>query len=101
MKTRKPKTYTGSAPDLSVFHEIGRVNAENSIWVVFAKPGKDWQNLKVILLNGRKAKANFLIAWSTFRNGFAENVEINVMREHCPQLHDQLLRFLSEYFAHV
>jgi hypothetical protein len=92
---KKEKTYLGKAPDLTQFSEIDRLQWDGATWVVFHKRGTDWQSLKVILLTGRRVKANYLLTWSIFRQDFADTHDLVVMEEHSYGLYDQL-RILCE-----
>lgn len=75
---------------MTQFYEITRIEWDKSTWIVFWKKGADWQNLKVVLLNGRRVKANYLMAWSKFRQEFADNHDRATMIEHAPGLFNSL-----------
>lgn len=95
---KKKKTYLGIAPDLTVFSEIGRFEWDGATWVVFLKKGTDWQNFKVMLLNGRRVKANYTLGWSKFRGEFADNSDREIMLEHSPGLYDNILSIAKKQF---
>ncbi len=96
---KKRKTYLGKAPDLTQFSELARIQWDGATWVVFCKPGTDWQSLKVILLTGRRIKANYLLGWSKFRQDFSDGYDITAMIEHAEALYHKLRDLCESKFA--
>ena len=93
---KKEKTYLGKAPDLSKFSELCRFEYDGSIWVVFNRAMDDWQNLRIMLLSGRRRKANYCISWSLYRRDFSDSRDMKLLKEHDPKMETAIMESLEE-----